>query len=102
MTTRERGDPKSQLVATNKMLKSYRKKQMVYALKLNPLDKTKSNQDPEWLSKLEDVFLEELTQQPQPRDVDHAIELTPRAQPIAKRPYKMSLPKAIELKEQLT
>ena len=75
---------------------------MIYAVKLNPVDKAKSTNELEWLSEFKDVFPEELTELPPPRDVDHAIELVPGAQPIAKRPYKMSLPEAIELKEQLT
>ena len=75
---------------------------MVYAFKLNPLDKPPPSSEPDWLVEYADVFLEELTQLPLPRDVDHAIDLIPRAQLVAKRPYKMSLPKAIKLKEQLT
>ena len=35
-------------------------------------------------------------------EVDHAIDLLPGSQPVAKRPYKMSLLEALELKEQLT
>ena len=38
---------------------------------------------------------------PLERDIDHEIELVPRATPIAKSPYKMSMPEAIEPKEQL-
>ena len=84
------------------MLKAYKKKQMVYAVKLNPLDKPKKDNEPEWLSEFEDVFLEDLTELPPPREVDHAIDLLPGSQRVAKRPYKMSLPKALELKEKLT
>ena len=40
-------------------------------------------------------------QMPPERDIDHEIELVPGASPIAKSPYKMSVPEAIELKEQL-
>ena len=40
-------------------------------------------------------------QMPPERDIDHEIERVPRASPIAKSPYKMSVPEAIELKEQL-
>ena len=54
------------------------------------------------MSDFEDIFLEELTELPPPREVDHAIELLPGAQPVARRPYKMSVPEAAELKEQLT
>ena len=35
------------------------------------------------------------------RDIAHEIELVPRATRIAKSPYKMLVPEAIELKEQL-
>ena len=35
------------------------------------------------------------------RDIDHEIELVPRATPIAKSPYKMSVSEAIEFKEHL-
>ena len=96
-----RGDPKLHLVSATKLLKAYRKKQMIYAVKLNPIDKPKSIDEPKWYSEFDDVFPEELTQLPPYREVDHAIELIPGAQPVARRPYKMSLPKAIELKEQL-
>ena len=92
------GDPKLQLVIATKLLKAYRKKQMVYAVKHNPLENPKPWNEPTWLAEYADVFPEELTQLPPPRDVDHAIDLIPGAQLIAKRPYKMSLPKAIELK----
>ena len=40
-------------------------------------------------------------QMPPRRDIDHEIELIPGATPIAKSPYKMYVPEAIELKEQL-
>ena len=48
---------------------------MIYAVKLNPMDKPKPANEPEWLSKFEDIFPEDLTELPPPRDVDHAIEL---------------------------
>ncbi|MDM1593471.1 reverse transcriptase family protein, partial [Escherichia coli] len=38
---------------------------------------------------------------PPKREVDREIELVPRAQPTAKRAYKMTVPEAIELKKQL-
>ena len=40
-------------------------------------------------------------QMPPGRDIDCEIELIPGATPISKSPYKMSMPKAIKLKEQL-
>ena len=97
-----RGKPKLHLVTATKLLKGYRKKQMVYAVKLNPIEKSSEHPLPESLSDFEDVFPEELTELPPPRDIDHAIELLPGAQPVARRPYKMSVPEAAELKEQLT
>ena len=42
-----------------------------------------------------------MTSLPPKRELVHEIELIPRAQPIAKAPYKMSLFKALELKNQL-
>ena len=52
---------------------------MVYAVKLNPLDKTNPPNEQEWLSEYEDVFPKDLTLWPPPKDVDHAIELIPGA-----------------------
>ena len=75
---------------------------MIYAVKLNPINKPKPINEPEWLSEYEDIFPEDLTELPPPREVDHAIDLIPGAQPVARSPYKMSLPEAIELKKQLT
>ena len=71
-------------------------------VKLNLTNKNPDMQDLEWLSKYAYVFLEELMDLPPVREVDHAIELVPGAQPIAKRLYKMYVPESIELKEQLT
>ena len=68
------GNPKLQLVIANMLLKAYRKKQMVYVVKLNPLENPKPSNEPTWLAKYVDVFPEELTQLPLPRDVDHAID----------------------------
>ena len=96
------GESKLQLVTATKLLKGLRKNQMIYAVKLNPTGKNQDTQEPDWLSEYADVFPEELTDLPPVREVDHAIELVPGAQPVAKRPYKMSVPESIELKEQLT
>jgi hypothetical protein len=48
-----------------------------------------------------DVFPEELTELPPDRDVEFVIELTPRAGPVAKSPYRMSSDELDELKKQL-
>ena len=45
-----RGKPTLHLVSATKMLKAYKKKQMVYAVKLNPIDKPRDDNEPEWLS----------------------------------------------------
>lgn len=85
-----------------KLLKGLRKCQIIYAVKLNPIDKKPRAQDLEWLSKYDDVFLEELANLPLGREVDHVIELVPEVEPVEKRPYKMSVSEYIELKELLT
>jgi len=95
------GTPTLQLVKASKLLKGLRKKQPIYVVKLNPVEQEKSSGEPEWLSEYDDVFPEELSEMPPEREVDHEIELVPGAQPTAKRAYKMSVPEAIELKEQL-
>ena len=48
-----------------------------------------------------DVFPEDLTGLPPPREVDFAIELVPGSQPISKPPYRMAPAELKELKEQL-
>ena len=73
VTTGKWGDPKLQLVTTTKMLKACHEKQMVFAVKLNPIDKPKSPNEPEWLSKFKSIFPEDLTELPPPREVDHEI-----------------------------
>ena len=95
------GNPTLQLVKASKLLKGLRKRQPIYVVKLNPVSQEKSSGEPAWLSEYDDVFPKELTQMPPEREVDHEIELVPRAQPTAKRAYKMAVPEAIELKEQL-
>jgi len=95
------GTPTLQLVKDSKLLKGLRKKQPIYVVKLNPVEQEKSSGEPEWLSEYDDVFPEELTEMPPEREVDHEIELVPGAQPTSNRAYKMSVPEAIELKEQL-
>ena len=45
----KRGQPKLHLVNFSKLMKTYRKKQMVYAVILNPTDKESTSLEPEWL-----------------------------------------------------
>ena len=83
------------------LLRGVRKGFQIYVVKLNKVDDPKPGNDPEWLSEFWDIFPEELTQLPPSREVDHEIEVIPGSSPVSRRPYKMSLPEAIELKEQL-
>jgi hypothetical protein len=48
-----------------------------------------------------DVFLEELTTLPPPRDIEFAINLVPEAEPVSRTPYRMALLELKEFKEQL-
>ena len=62
-------------------------------------NESKENMDPSWLHEFWDVFPKELTNLPPSREIGHEIEVIPGSEPVSKRPYKMSLPKAIDLKE---
>ena len=64
-------------------MKGYRKHEMPYAVKLNATDKKVESSETEWLTKFANVFCEELLELPPKHEVDHSIELTPSAQPIA-------------------
>ena len=90
------------VIKAKKIAKGYRKGLPIYILKLNKPKKLEESQDPQWLKEYKDVFPEELTSLPPKRELVHEIELIPRAQPIAKIPYKMSPFEALELKNQLS
>ncbi len=53
------------------------------------------------LEEILDVFLEELSRLPLEREVDHAIELTPRVAPISCVPYQHYLLETNELEAQI-
>ncbi|MCO5593052.1 hypothetical protein L7F22_047057 [Adiantum nelumboides] len=93
--------PKAHLVKAARLLKEIKKGQQIYAVKLNKVEQSDSKSRLDWLKEYADVFLEDLTNLPPYREVDHEIETIPGCEPVSKRPYKMSLPEAIELKEQL-
>ena len=95
------GRPQAHLVKASRLLKGLRKGQQIFAVKLNKVEESDTNLCPDWLKEYADVFPEDLTNLPPSREVDHEIETIPGCEPISKRPYKMSLPEAIELKEQL-
>ena len=95
------GKPKATLVEANKLLHGLRKNQQIYIAKLNKVENKEPKWEPAWLQQYSDLFPEDLMQMPPGRDIDHEIELILGATPIAKSPYKMYVPEAIELKEQL-
>ena len=53
------------------------------------------------LQEFRDVFPDEIPGLPPKRDIDFMIELVPRAVPVSKTPYRMSMPKMLELNMQL-
>ncbi|MCO5558561.1 hypothetical protein L7F22_012146 [Adiantum nelumboides] len=101
LVQRKNAMPKAHLVKAARLLKGLKKGQQIYAVKLNKVNQSNSKSRPDWLKEYADVFPEDLTNLPPHREVDHEIETIPGCEPVSKRPYKMSLPKAIELKEQL-
>ena len=83
------------------MLKGLCSGQQVFVVKLDKIEDSKDFEEPRWMQVFSDVFPEELTDLPPAWEIDHEIELFPGSEPVSKRLYKMSLPEAIELKEQL-
>ena len=75
--------------------------QHIFFVRLNKVEESETKEDPPWLQEFSDVLPHQLPGLPPSREVDHEIELIPGAEPVSKRPYKMCLPEAIELKEQL-
>ena len=59
-----RGNPTLHLISATKLLKHYCKNHMIYAVKLNPIDKSSAGNEPKWLSAYDDIFPKELTQLP--------------------------------------
>ena len=93
--------PRACLVKASRMLRGMRSGQQIFIVKLNKVEEPKDNSIPKCLQEFSDVFPKDLINLPPSREIDHEIEVFPGSEPISKRPYKMSLPKAIELKEQL-
>ena len=86
------------VVKPSKLVKGIKKGLPIYVLKLNKPKPIEERDEPAWLSKYQDIFLEELTNLPYERELVHEIELILGAQPIARAPYKMSPSEALELK----
>ena len=95
------GRPKACLCKAKRLLKGYRAGDQIYVVKLNKIDEPEGSSKPMWLQDYSDVFPKDLTDLPLEREIDHDIEVFLGSEPISKRPYKMSLPEAIELKDQL-
>ncbi|MCO5548937.1 hypothetical protein L7F22_002401 [Adiantum nelumboides] len=95
------GMSKAHLVKVARLLKGLKKGQQIYAVKLNKVEQSDSKSHSDWLKEYVDVFPEDLINLPPYREVDHEIETIPGCDPVSTRPYKVSLPEAIELKEQL-
>lgn len=95
------GKPTAKLTKASRMLRGLRSGQQIYVVKLNKVEQKEGQTDPSWLHKFSNIFPEDLTNLPPSRDIDHEIEIIRGSEPVSKRPYKMSLPEAIELKEQL-
>ena len=53
------------------------------------------------LQEFRDVFPDGFPRLPPKRDIDFIIELVPRATPMSKTPYRVSMPDLLELKMQL-
>ena len=75
--------------------------QQNFIVKLNKVEEPKGKSIPKCLQEFSNVFPEDLIDLPPSREIDHEMEVFPGSEPISKRPYKMSLPEAIKLKEQL-
>ena len=93
------GRPKARLCKAKRQLKGYRAGDQIFVIKLNKIEEPEESTKPMWLQEFFDVFPEDLTELPPKREIDHDIEVIPGSEPISKRPYMMSLPEAIELKE---
>ena len=95
------GKPKAKLSKAKRLMKGLKAGQQIFVVKLNKVKESENEAEPMWLQDYADVFPEDLTNLPPPREIDHGIEIFPGSEPVSKRPYKMSFPEAIELKEQL-
>jgi len=63
--------------------------------------KKKNLETPPIIKEFQDVFLEEILGLPPHRDIGISIELVLGATPVSRAPYRMSIPKLLELNMQL-
>ena len=89
------------MVKAKQIVNGFKKGLPIYILKINKPGKEDKGQGPDGLKEYQDIFPKELTKLSPERELVHEIKLIPRAQPIARAPYKMSPSEALELKNQL-
>lgn len=83
------------------VLKDLKSGQQVYFVKLNKVEELEDESKPIWLQEFLVVFPKDRADihLPPSREINHEIKIFLESKLISKRPYKSSLPKAIELKE---
>ena len=83
---------------------SFHKGCQVFVVTVNEIDEEDSagkTLDHPILQEYADVFSSEILGMPLQRDIDFSIELTPRAEPISRAPYRMTTQELSELRLQL-
>ena len=88
------------MTKAKRLMKGLKSGQQIFVVRLNKVKEFENEAELMWLQEHTDVFLEDLTNLPPPREIEHGIEIFLGSEPVSKRPYKMSFPEAIELKEQ--
>eukprot|EP00253_Pinus_taeda_P011347 PITA_11347 len=91
-------------VTASQLGKCIKKKCQIYAIQVgyaDSKDKTTMLENIPVIQEFVDVFPEEIPGLPPKRDIDFTIELVPRAAPVSRAPYRMSIPELTELKIQL-
>ena len=96
-----KGGTDVKLVKEEKILKGVRKGLQTGLVYVSMGQEETLGKEPEWINEYDDLFPKELMELPPTRAIDHEIPLVPGSQPYAKSAYKMTVPEALELKEQL-
>lgn len=77
------GKAPRRVVKASKLVKGLKKGLPIYVLKLNNFSKPSEGTEQDWLGEYENVFLQELTELPPSRGLEHEIELEPRSRLVA-------------------
>jgi len=91
-------------ITTSQLAKCIRNGCQIYAIQVGYVDskdKTVTLDNLPIIKEFADVFPEEIPGLPPKMDIDITIELVPRAAPVSRAPYRMSVPELTELKMQL-